>query len=261
MDETLEARIAAALSDDTITSAAIGELLAETESAITQADQDAEQARVRALDPALSPDPKKARQEMEDAAFACDRLKTLLPRLQRRLVQVKHNEEKTRWIAVYDELIPRRDALADELRTIYTEFAPKVADALTRALKIDREITRARQTKPFPQAGEAPDGRELTMVEAFARGFTHLDGENHLTLVRDMILPDWSNPEKRIWPPYENILTPEEQHLDLEAWHLAQEHLEQAKYASWQREAERREAQQAKERARQAYRERGLPSG
>jgi hypothetical protein len=118
------------------------------------------------------------------------------------------------------------------------------------SLKIDREIKRARQTKPLPQAGEAPDGRELTMVEAAARGFTHLDGENYLTLGRDMILPDWSNPEKRIWPPYENTVTPAEQLLDVEAWRLAQEHLEQAKYASWQREAEQREAQQAKERAK-----------
>jgi hypothetical protein len=135
----------------------------------------------------------------------------LLPRLQRRLVRVKHNEEKAAWVAVYDELIPRRDALAEELLAIYTEFAPKLADILARALKIDREIKRAQQTKPIPQAGEVPDGRELTMVEAYARGFTHLDGENHLTLGRNMILPDWSNPEKRIWPLYENILTPEEQ--------------------------------------------------
>jgi hypothetical protein len=123
-----------------------------------------------------------------------DSLKTLLPRLQRRLVRVKHNEEKAAGVAVYDELIPRRDALAEELLAIYTEFAPKLADVLARALKIDREIKRAQQTKPIP-----------------ARGFTHLDGENHLTLGRNMILPDWSNPEKRIWPLYENILTPEEQ--------------------------------------------------
>ena len=55
------------------------------------------------------------------------------------------------------------------------------------------------------------------------------------------------------------------------AWHLAQEHVEQAKYASWQWEAEQRqrefekkkaaEAEATKERDRQAYRERGWPSG
>jgi hypothetical protein len=136
------------------------------------------------------------------------------------------------------------------LEGIYPEFAPKLVDVLARAVKLDREIKRARQTKPIPRAGDPPDGRELTMVEAYARGFTHLDGENHLTLVRDMILPDWSNPEKRIWPPLENILTPEEQLLDVEAWRLEQKHIEQAKYASRQWEAEQREAQQAKERAK-----------
>ena len=203
---------------------------------------------------------------MEDAAFARDRLKTLLPRLQRHLPQVRHNEELAAWIKVYNELIPRRDALAEELKTIYTEFAPKLVDILARAVKLDREIKRARQTKPLPQAGEAPDGRELTMVEAAARGFTHLDGRDHLTLTRDMILPDWFHPEKRIWPPYENTLTPEEQLLDIEAWRLAQEHIEQAKYAEWQRQREfekqkAAEAEAAKEHDRQAYRERGWPSG
>jgi hypothetical protein len=217
----LERRIAAMLSDDTITSAALSELITETETAITAADEAAEEERLKALDPAVSPDPKAARGAMEDAAFARDRLKTLLPRLQRRLPQVRHNEELAAWIKVYNELIPRRDALAEELKTIYTEFAPKLVDILARAVKLDREIKRARQTKPLPQAGEAPDGRELTMVEAAARGFTHLDGRNHLTLTRDMILPDWSHPEKRIWPPYENTLTPEEQLLDIEAPHLA----------------------------------------
>jgi hypothetical protein len=88
------------------------------------------------------------------------------------------------------------------LRALYTEFAPKLADALARVVKLDREIKRA---------GEAPDGRELAMVEAAARGFTHLDGMNHLTLTRAMVLPDWRNPEKRIWPPYDGAPDPDEQ--------------------------------------------------
>ena len=48
------------------------------------------------------------------------------------------------------------------------------------------------------------------MVEAAARGFTHLDGMNHLTLTRAMVLPDWRNPEKRIWPPYDGAPDPDE---------------------------------------------------
>ena len=48
------------------------------------ADKTEEEERTKALDPALSPDPKAARQAMEDAAFTRDRLKTLLPRLEAR---------------------------------------------------------------------------------------------------------------------------------------------------------------------------------
>jgi len=144
---------------------------------------------------------------------------------------------------------PCRYALAEELRALYTEFAPKLADVLARAVKLDREIKRARQTKPLLQTGEAPDGRELTLVEPAARGFTHLDGVNHLTLTRAMVVPDWCNPEKRIWPPYNGAPDPEEQRLDLEAWRVAERHVEQEKYAAWQRQEERRRAQQVKERA------------
>jgi hypothetical protein len=84
MSSTLESRIATALMADDITSSGLGELIAETETAITAADQAADEERVKALDPAISPDPKAARAAMEDAEFARDRLKTLRPRLQAR---------------------------------------------------------------------------------------------------------------------------------------------------------------------------------
>jgi hypothetical protein len=106
---SLESRIAAALTADDITSSGLGELIAETETAITAADQAADEERVKALDPALSPDPKAAREAMQDAEFSRDRLKTLLPRLETRYREIAEAEALTSWKAEAEELeAPRR---------------------------------------------------------------------------------------------------------------------------------------------------------
>ena len=55
-------------------------LIAETETAIAAADEVAEAEREKALDPALSPDPKAAREAIQAAELARDRLRTLLSR-------------------------------------------------------------------------------------------------------------------------------------------------------------------------------------
>ena len=66
---TLESRIVTALAATDIVSTDLSQLLAETGAAITAADKTAEEERSKALDPALSPDPKAARQAMEDAVL------------------------------------------------------------------------------------------------------------------------------------------------------------------------------------------------
>jgi hypothetical protein len=83
--DTLENKIASALSAAAITSSELAALIQETEAAIVEADKVAEQERLKALDPLRSPNATEARQAMEDAAFACDRLRTVLPRLQESL--------------------------------------------------------------------------------------------------------------------------------------------------------------------------------
>jgi hypothetical protein len=70
---SLEKRIAAALGGDDATSADLATLFAETEAAVNQADATAETERAKALDPALSPDAKAAREAMQSAEFSRDR--------------------------------------------------------------------------------------------------------------------------------------------------------------------------------------------
>ena len=79
---TLEQKIAAALTAADVTSTDLSQLIAEADAAIAAAEKTAEEERTKALDPALSPDPKQAREAMQDAEFVRDRLKTLLPRLE-----------------------------------------------------------------------------------------------------------------------------------------------------------------------------------
>src|SRR5689334_19987812 len=115
----IEQRITAALSDETITSAAIAKLVAETEAAIAEASRAAYEARSKALDPALSPDPAAARKAMEAAQFAVERLRTLLPRLRARHANLVEAEQRASWQADFAQVEAQRDAIAAELAEVY----------------------------------------------------------------------------------------------------------------------------------------------
>ena len=114
---TLEQRIAAALMTADVTSTDLSQLIAETEVGIATADATAEQERERALDPVKSPDPKQARQAMEEAIFARDRLRTLLPRLQQQHKEVQEKEYVERWRKDFERVEAKRDALAASMQS------------------------------------------------------------------------------------------------------------------------------------------------
>jgi hypothetical protein len=50
----------------------------------------------------LSLDPKAARQAIENATFAANRLRMLLSKLPARYQQTRHQEERTAWLAKLD---------------------------------------------------------------------------------------------------------------------------------------------------------------
>jgi hypothetical protein len=75
-------------------------------------------------------------------------------------------------------------------------------DILARARALNEEVKRVRNAKPPPECGEPHDGRYLHEVELTARGYSDL-GQHGLWLDRELVLPDFSNPSKRAWPPYE----------------------------------------------------------
>jgi hypothetical protein len=197
-DRSLDQRIAAALNSD-VSSADLAALVQETEAAAIAVAEAAARARTRALDPGTA-DPSEAKSEMIDAEFSRDRLNAALPRLQQRYIQTLRRAQKAAWIARYDELRPRVESAAAELKAVYTEFVPKLAAALAYARELDQEVRACRESKPVDD--EPFDGRRLLEVELVARNISGI-GDRDFGLDRDLVLPDFDKPREKIWPPLE----------------------------------------------------------
>jgi hypothetical protein len=190
---TLEERIATALSSDTA-SDVVAILIAEVETAIVAADKAAEMERVKALDPLASPDAAKARASMEDAAFVRDRLRTILPRLQQRLNELRAAEHVARWEPDFRQVEAKRDELAQEYAATYPRLAAQFVDLFSRAEAVDREVSRINGSAP---SGEHRRLRQVELVARGLKGFTR--GEPSIT--NELSLPDWDQPTKLVWPP------------------------------------------------------------
>src|SRR5690242_10775797 len=112
---SLDDRIAAAFTSQA-SSDDIKELISEVRAAAAHASAQADDARARALDPALSGEAVgAARREMEDAAFVRDRMVNAAERLDGRLKEVRRVERDRRRQARYEIARTRRDHLAHEL--------------------------------------------------------------------------------------------------------------------------------------------------
>ena len=190
MNNTLEERIATALSSDTA-SDVVAILIAEVETAIVAADKAAEQARERALDPRVID--AVTRREAEDAAFNRDRLRAAMPRLQQRLQDVQAQEYAAGWQADYEQVKVKCDALAQEYAATYPKFVAQVVDLFSRAEAVDKEVSRIN--------GSAPSGehRRLRQVELVARGLDNFSRADP-PITKAVQLPDWLNSEKMLWP-------------------------------------------------------------
>ena len=189
----LETRLVAALTGD-LAAAKLAALIAETEAEIAQAETLATEARQRALDPVASPDLRQARATMEDAAFRCDRLKSLLPRLQSRYEKVAAAEERTRWEAKYRALKVQRDGLAAELSETYPLLASKLGALFARIAANDAELANLHQSRPSGVPLHLA-GAELTARRL--NGFSTICP----SIAEGLRIPDWQNSGRMVWPP------------------------------------------------------------
>jgi hypothetical protein len=265
--DTLEQRITSAFSER-VASSEVAKLIAETEESITAADATAEHARVKALDPISSPDPVKARAAMEEAAFSRDRLRTVLPRLQKLLKQVEAEEYAAAWQIEYEKVKAVRDELAAEMREVYPAAVAQLSDLFQRMAQCDRECSRIN--------GSAPDGdhRRLLGVELTARGVEGLM-QPDVWLAEMLRLPFFWRDSGPIYswpPPTPPVFVPSfvlpgpgpDWHAQLKA-QAAARHEESlravAHYESQRREREERELKEGKEAIAREVAERNRRNG
>jgi hypothetical protein len=199
VEQSFEERIVAALTDHTISSNDLYELVEETQLAIVTAQNDATVAEKTALDPLLSPNASEARQAMEDAVFRAARLRSLLPRLKERVTEVAHHEEYLQWRAQFDPLKVKVEAAAAQLKQVYAKVTAELVPLFAEIEKIDAEVKRTLAAKPHHTKFANGDACHLRSVELTARGLK--DFGIHDFKIMDIKLPDWQHPTKSLWPP------------------------------------------------------------
>jgi hypothetical protein len=185
---TLEQRISDALQPDTATtSAAIAALIDEAEAGIAKADREG------TVNQTLSLDPKAARQAIEDATFAANRLRMLLSKLQVRYREVHDQEQAKAWLAEYDVMKRKRDALAEEVCEVYPDAEIKIVDLLVRITENNKALSALHQARP---AGVM---EHLVSAELHARGLDRFTRDTP-SLLTSVCLFDFHS-GRQIWPP------------------------------------------------------------
>ena len=155
-DPALDARrIAAAFAEDA-KSVDVSRLLPEVEAAAKAAEAAKGEARARALDPLLSRDDVKlARRELEDAAFARDRLHEAGKKLAERIEALKSLEADRRMWAEHEPVRAERDRLAREMEGM-AEPIMQIAHLVSQIEACDREIGRLNATSALRHGHIAP---------------------------------------------------------------------------------------------------------
>lgn len=198
---TLEKRIADALNNN-IAAIDLAALLAETEAAITQAST---VERKMALDPTLSPDPTAARAAMTDAEFMANRLRTLLPRLQKRYTDVEAAEALTSWQSDRDRVEVRRNQAANKFMKCRDLIAEMVA-IFTEVEEVDHHVNRINSSSP-------PGQRTLQGCELTARNLASFSSSDRSIVATTQL---FSFDGKQVWPPRRpsiaTIMAPPPQH-------------------------------------------------
>lgn len=185
---SLEKKLIAALSND-VESSTVAALLEEANAAI--AETEAKVNRV-AMDPISCPDPNKARGMLEAADLDLKRLRSLLPKLEERFIQLQNDEEMAHWSAAYAATKIKRDNASERLKRIQILFA-EIINLFQEAEAVDREVSVVN--------GSAPPGefRRLHGVELTARGLQSFSREQP-PLASNLRLPDYNRSDRLAFP-------------------------------------------------------------
>ena len=247
---TLEQRIAAALTSTDITSSDLAALIVEVEAAAQAADEDATTARAQALDPTTVVDTAKVGASLATAELTRDRLRAALPRLQQRLNQAREREYTAAWREDFERVEAKRDALAAEYAETYPQVVERLVDLLHRVEACDREVSHVNQMAPSGARAH------LCEVELTAREVERLL-QPDVVIAKELRLPTFkraANQPLFAWPPPQPSLAAS---LRVPAgpgpdWHAATEERDRRR----REEAERLSAYyEAREREAEKHRE------
>ncbi len=185
---TLEQRISDALqSDAAATSADVAALIEEAEAAIAKANKEC------AVEQTLALDPKAARQAIDDATFAANRLRTLVSKLEARYEEVLYQEQAAAWLSEHDTLRCERDALSEELRTVYPDIVSKIIDLFARMTANNEALSALHRARP-------PGVKQhLLSAELHARRLDSFSRDTP-SLLTSVCLVDWDS-GRQAWPP------------------------------------------------------------
>jgi hypothetical protein len=193
----LERRIADTLVNVHVASVDVTELIDETETAITEAIATAEAEKAKALDPALSPDPKAALEATQVAQFSAQRLQVLLPRLRACHESALAKEYATKWDSEYHAAKAARDEAATKFGCV-GELIAELVEAFEAANAADKLIEAVNLSAP---TGER---RRLLSTELHARNLQSFS-RGQPPLMSELRLVDWEQSGRQVWPPVQQI--------------------------------------------------------
>lgn len=187
----LELNIATMLDDGALVSSAdVALMIEQVEGVIAVAEKMAAAEETKALDLTKSPDANKARAAMEETAFARDRLKAVLPKLQQQYATAYAAEEAVKLNAEHARIKAMVVAEAGKFarcRALMEQLAERFASAKA----IDEEVSRFNIS--------SPPGYHIDGVEATAR---NLQISAHAPSVIDKtVLQTWEPGGRSLWPP------------------------------------------------------------
>jgi len=194
MTAELEKQVVAALADDTLSAASLGELVATLEVAITEAERTATGAYTAFLDPIMTPSATEGRAACERTRFAADRLKTLLPKLQAKYRAVEAGEDRQEWQIDFTALAEERNSLAKELKSTYPAAVAALVNLFARVADLDHRIGQLHGSRPSGAK------RFLLGAESTARGLEAFTRDQP-SLTRSLALPSFPESSKLAFPP------------------------------------------------------------
>jgi hypothetical protein len=155
-EQSLESRVAAALTSDNMPSGDLEMLIGEVETTAAAFDTAAREQRERAVDILATPDAHAARERALTAELNRDRLRNAIPQLQAKQAAALRAEYHEKWLSKYRRVEAKRDAAAEKFAR-YPELAAEIRELLQSAEEVDREVSEVN--------GSAPDGEHRRLAK------------------------------------------------------------------------------------------------